>query len=332
MKPKQTITLSIRRQRGLRSSVVAALAAFGLAGFAPAEVPHKKLPPVEPCVVTARFVCAATINEARADYNLAFANANNAATTPERTAGRKQAAADYKEAVALARAQYRARRELCEALDEERYNPVIVPADFLTVAQTAAAPNRFFPLVPGTTFNYRAETPEGTETISFEVTRNTRTILGVTTLVVRDIVKLNGSVIEDTVDWFAQDRSGNVWYFGENTAEYQDGLITTTAGSWEAGVAGAKAGIIMFASPVVGTVYRQELFLGEAEDAAEVVALNESVSVPAGSYSGCLKTQDFTPIDPEVLEFKFYAPGIGSVLTVDPESGKRSELVSVQRN
>ena len=230
-----------------------------------------------------------------------------------------------------ARAQFRERRDLCEDLDEERYNPVILPADFLTVAQTAAAPNKFFPLVPGTTFNYRSVTPEGTETVEFTVTRDTRKILGVTTIVVRDIVKLNGSVIEDTLDWFAQDRSGNVWYFGENVADYEDGLIVSTAGSWEAGVAGAKAGIIMFANPVVGKVYRQELFLGEAEDAAEVLALNQKVTVRAGTYAGCLKTEDFTPMDPGASELKFYAPGVGSVLIINPDTGKRTELISVQK-
>ena len=163
------------------------------------------------------------------------------------------------------------------------------------------------------------------------MTRQTRNILGVTCIVVRDIVKVDGSVKEDTVDWFAQDRAGNVWYFGENTAEYVDGLITSIAGGWEAGVQGAKPGIIMFAQPAVGKVYRQELFLGEAEDAAGVLALNETVTVPAGTYTQCLKTEDFTPIDPGNTEFKYYAPGIGNVLTINPDTGKRVELISIVR-
>jgi hypothetical protein len=286
----------------------------------------------EPCRETARLMYSASVSEAMADYFVAVANANNEPTPAERAASKKQAKADYDEAVSLAKEQRRERFELCEELDEERYNPVINPADFLTVAQTAAAPNPLFPLVPGTTYNFRSVTDEGTETTEFTVTRDTRTILGVTCIVVRDIVRLDGNVIEDTVDWFAQDRSGNVWYFGENTAEYEDGLITTTAGSWEAGVNGARAGIIMFAQPVVGKVYRQELMLGEAEDAAEVIALSETVTVPAGTFINCLQTEDFTPLDPDNSEFKYYAPGVGNVLTINPDTGRRDELISVTHN
>ncbi len=332
MKTSQAIPSIIRLRRAARAAVFITLAAFAFTGVAQAETKRKPTPKAEPCMVTARFMFTSSVYEALADYHVALAKANNEPTSEDRTDARQEAAKGYKEAVDLAREQLRERRELCAELDEDRYNPVINPADFLTPAQTAAAPNRFFPLVPGTTFNYRAVTPEGTETVEFTVTRNTRTILGVTTIVVRDIVKLNGSVIEDTVDWFAQDRSGNVWYFGENTAEYEDGLITTTAGSWEAGVDGAKPGIIMLATPVVGKFYRQELFLGEAEDAAEVIALNESVTVAAGSYTGCLQTEDFTPIDPDNSEFKFYAPGVGNVLITNPDTGKRTELISVVRN
>lgn len=330
MKTKQTktcITSSTHCRRGAWSALIIPLAALVLAGAVHGQT-HTQC---EPCIGTARYVQSASLNEALADYNIALANANNAATAAEQAAGARQAASTYRKAVAIAHAQFRERSELCAELNEDRYNPVIRPGDFLTVAQTAATPNRFFPLVPGTTFNYRSVTPEGTETIEFTVTRDTRKILGITTIVVRDIVKLNGSVIEDTVDWFAQDRSGNVWYFGENTAEYEDGLIVSTAGSWEAGVAGARPGIIMFASPAVGKVYRQELFLGEAEDAAEVIALNQNVTVPAGTYAGCLKTEDFTPIDPDASEFKFYAPGIGNVLTINPDTGKRTELISIRK-
>lgn len=136
---------------------------------------------------------------------------------------------------------------------------------------------------------------------------------------------------EDTVDFFAQDRSGNVWYFGENTAEYVDGLIDNIDGSWIGGVNGAKPGIVMFATRVVGKEYRQELLLTEAEDAARIAALNESVTVPAGTYANCLRTEEFTALEPEALEFKFYAPNVGNVLTVDTRTGRRTELVSVVR-
>ena len=332
MKTSQAIPSIIRLRRTAQAAAFITLAAFAFTGVSQAETKRKPTPKAEPCMVTARFMFTSSVYEALADYNVALAKANNAATSEERTDARQEAAKGYKEAVDLAREQLRERRDLCAELDEDRYNPVINPADFLTPAQTAAAPNRFFPLVPGTTFNYRSVTPEGIETVELAVTRNTRTILGVTTIVVHDVLRLNGAIVEDTVDWFAQDRSGNVWYFGENTAEYEDGLISSTAGTWTAGVDGAKPGIAMFASPVVGKTYRQELLYGEAEDAAEVIALNENVTVAAGTYTGCLKTEDFTPIDPDVSESKFYAPGVGNVLTTNPTTGKRTELVSVVRN
>jgi hypothetical protein len=272
---------------------------------------------------------SSSLSEATADYYVALANANNQPTASERAAAKTQAAADYRDARALAKEQRRERRELCDELDEDRYNPTIKAEDFLSVAETAAQPNPLFPLVPGTTYHFRSEVPEGVETVDFTVTRETRTILGVTAIVVHDIVKLNGVVIEDTLDWFAQDRRGNVWYLGENVADFEDGLLVSTAGSWEAGIGGAKAGMIMFAQPTVGKVYRQELFLGEAEDAAEVLAIDAIVTVPAGTYTNCLQTEDFTPLDPDVKEIKYYAPGIGNVLTINPDTGKRVELISV---
>ncbi len=318
--------------RHRRAQWLAALTALIIPIAVEAGPPDSRLAKCEPCIGTARYLNRASLSEALADFNTALANANNEATPAARAAIKRQALEDYEDALELAKQQLRERRELCEELDEERYNPVIKQADFLSAAEIAASPNPLFPLVPGTTTNYRAETPEGVETVEFTVTRNTRTILGITCIVVRDIVKLDGSVIEDTLDWFAQDRSGNVWYFGENVADYEGGLIVSTAGSWEAGVAGAKPGIIMFAQPVVGKVYRQELFLGEAEDAAEILALDESITVPAGTYTHCLQTEDFTPIDPDVKEIKYYAPGIGNVLTIKPDTGKRTELISIVRN
>lgn len=325
-------TPSPRRKHQWQAAALAAMAALLIPAFVHAE-PDKGKSKCEPCIETARLMRSSSLSEAAADYYVALAKANNESTAAERAAAKKRAAEDYKIARDLAKEQLRERRELCEELDEDRYNPVIDPANFLSVAETAATPNPLFLLVPGTTYNFRSVSAEGTETVEFAVTRETRSILGVTCIVVRDIVRRgDGSVVEDTVDWFAQDRQGNVWYFGENTAEYEGGLITTTAGSWEAGVSGAKPGIIMFAQPVVGKVYRQELFLGEAEDAAEIISLNQTVTVPAGTYSRCLQTEDFTPIDPDNTEFKYYAPGIGNVLTINPETGKRVELISVTHN
>ena len=125
----------------------------------------------------------------------------------------------------------------------------------------------------------------------------------------------DGELIEDTLDWYAQDVAGNVWYLGEDTAEYENGVIVSTAGSWEAGVDGAQPGIIMLADPQVGDVYRQEFYAGEAEDLAEITALTGSVSVEGGSWSGdeVLVTEEWTPLEPEVRERKTYALGVGVV-------------------
>ena len=333
-RPASRINTMSQPARGMGHPQRVALATVAMllfTNFAYAELDKAKSK-CEPCIETARLMHSSSLHEAAADYYVGLAKANNEPAATERIAAKKQAVDAYKSARELAKQQLRERHELCEELDEDRYSPVINPAEFLSVAETAAGPNPLFPLVPGTTYNFRSVTPEGTETVEFAVTRDTRAIQGVTCIVVRDIVRLNGSVTEDTVDWFAQDRRGNVWYFGENTAEYEDGLITSTAGSWEADVSGAKPGIIMFGRPVVGKVYRQELFLGEAEDAAEVLALSEMVEVPAGTYSNCLKTEDFTPISPNNTEIKYYAPGVGNVLTLTPATGKRVELISVTHN
>ena len=313
------------RSRGLKATLLlAAFAALAVMGST-----HAGTCASDASVTIARLVYHSDLNGALGDYNLALAKANNEPTAVARTAARKLAAADYKDAVDNAKAQFQARRDLVEDLGEDRYNPAIDPANFVSPAEIAAHPNPLYPLIPGTTMNYRTVTATETTTTAITVTRETRVLLGVTCIVVRDTAKVNGALHEDTVDFFAQDRSGNVWYFGENTAEYVDGLINKIDGSWLAGVNGARPGIIMFAAPAVGKTYRQELLFTEAEDAAEIVALNESVTVPAGTYAHCLKTEEFTPIEPDALEFKYYAPGVGNVLTVDSRTGKRGELISV---
>jgi hypothetical protein len=145
---------------------------------------------------------------------------------------------------------------------------------------------------------------------------------------VRDTVTLDGELIEDTFDWFAQDIDGNVWYLGEDTKEYENGEVVTTEGSWEAGVDGAEAGIVMLANPQVGDAYRQEWYPGHAEDVAEVVSLNEEVTVPFGTFTNCLQTRDFSTLEPELNEFKYYCTSVGAVtLEVVIDSGERVELI-----
>jgi len=195
--------------------------------------------------------------------------------------------------------------------------------------------NLYFPLVPGTTFHYEARTKDGLETEDFIVTSDTKVILGVTTRVVEDIVLLDGSVIEHTFDWFAQNReTGDVWYFGEDSREFDPvtGQLIGTAGSWQAGRKRAQAGIIMWGDPAahVGETYSEEVAPGVAEDMARVVSLDARVRVPFRSFDGCLKTENFTPLEPDFREEKYYCPGVGLVLGVAVTGGKeRNELVSI---
>jgi hypothetical protein len=202
------------------------------------------------------------------------------------------------------------------------------PSDF-----TADVTNAWFPLEPGTRWTYRETTEDG-EVMRVVVTSTsvTREIAnGVTARVVRDTVTLDGDIIEDTLDWYAQDSAGTVWYLGEDTAEFENGEITTRAGSFEAGVDDAQAGVIMPATPEVGMAYRQEYYEGEAEDNGEVLALGQHVTVPAGDYDNLLQTADTTPLEPDVLEHKYYAEGVGLVLTIDQEDEGREELLAVTR-
>ncbi len=201
------------------------------------------------------------------------------------------------------------------------YTPVIDPGAFID-----SVDNRFFPLVPGTVFTYAADA----ETVVVTVTADTKAILGVTCTVVHDVGRVDGEVTEDTYDYYAQDTMGAVWYFAEDTKELAGGQVVSTAGSWEAGVDQAKPGILIPAHPTVGMKYRQEYHACDAEDMGEILALSASATVPAGTYTGCLKTHDFTPLEPNANEQKYYAPGVGQVLTVDVSGGGREELLSVQ--
>lgn len=192
--------------------------------------------------------------------------------------------------------------------------------------------NLFFPLIPGTRFEYRSDTDEGVETTIVEVTNQTRTILGIVTTVVRDRVYLDGDLTEDTYDWYAQDGAGNVWYLGEASCEIVDDQCVSTEGSWEAGVDGARAGIQMWGDPALhqGKTYRQEFYQDVAEDIAKVVRLDVTVSVPYGTFSGCLVTMDGNLLEPGVVEHKYYCPGVGLVLEVEPRGGRsRLELQAV---
>ncbi|UCD35393.1 MAG: hypothetical protein JSU90_00775 [Nitrospiraceae bacterium] len=276
------------------------------------------------CTTTTDAAFNACGYEVDDDYWIALGNCANLANAAARSGCEKEAREERKSGKEDCRDQRDAREEICEAINEDPYDPVIDPGDFLDKNGIIANPNPWFPLIPGTTWVYEG----GDETITVTVTNDTKEILGVTCIVVRDVVEEDGDVIEDTVDWYAQDIDGNVWYFGEISQEFEDGELISLDGSWKAGVDGAKAGIIMKANPQKGDVYRQEFALGEAEDMGEVLDVNGSASVPAASCSGtCVITRDWTPLEPDGEENKYYAPGIGAILEVNPDTGERVELV-----
>ena len=189
------------------------------------------------------------------------------------------------------------------------WNPTINPDDFVSVID-----NPLLPFEPGTTFVYEADGRDGREREEVVVTHEKKVILGVTCTVVRDTATTDGEVTEVTLDWYAQHRDGTVWYFGEDSKEYKKGKVVGTAGSWQAGVHGAKPGILMEAHPKVGDTYHQEFAQGVAEDMATVVSLKGSATVPYGSFTNCLKTKEFSPLEPGVMEHKLYAPGVGNVI------------------
>ena len=203
------------------------------------------------------------------------------------------------------------------------YNPKIDPAAF-----TDQITNPYFPLKPGTTLIYDGTRDSQPRRAEVTVTSETKTILGVKCLVVRDVVTSNNALVEKTVDWYAQDKDGNVWYFGEDTAEYTNGAVSSTAGTWLAGVDGAIPGIVMEAAPKVGDAYRQEYRPGVAEDFAKVEKLDATITVPAGSYDRVVVTEDTDLLDTSKLEHKSYAPGVGFVGTEGMVNGHH-EIVSL---
>ena len=190
--------------------------------------------------------------------------------------------------------------------------------------------NRYFPLSPETTLVYKGM-HEGEPAVDyFEVTDETRVVNGVRCRVVHDRLYVDGRLVEDTYDWFAQDRAGNVWYFGERTREFDEaGNVVSTEGSWEAGVDGARQGIYMPRKPRVGAVYQQEVAAG-AQDLFKVLSLDAKVTVPYGTFTNAMKTKEWTPLEPGVVGRKYYAPRVGTVLEADLPNGDYLELVRIR--
>jgi hypothetical protein len=192
--------------------------------------------------------------------------------------------------------------------------------------------NPYLPMRPGTRWVYREREDGVTQRDVVTVTRRTRTLAGVETRAVRDVVTQHGRVVEATTDYYAQDDDGTLWYFGERTVEISKSGHRSTAGSWLAGRHGAQAGVIMPAHPAIGMAYRQEFRKGVAEDEARVLSLDEQVEVPFGHWKRTLMTKEVTPLEPDALEHKFYARGIGPVLTLGISGSiGREELIRFRR-
>jgi hypothetical protein len=192
---------------------------------------------------------------------------------------------------------------------------VFDPGDFVETIT-----NPYFPLYPGEVFIYSGVTDEGPEVLQIYVSHQKKTILGVDCAVVNETVTVDGILVEVAINWYAQDKKGNVWYFGEDSKEYQDGVVSGTGGSWEAGINGAVQGIIMEAHPRIGDVYQQEVAPGVATDMAQVLSKTRSIKVPYGNFNDCLFTKEWSDLEPGVTEYKYYVRGVGFALGITGEN------------
>lgn len=247
------------------------------------------------------------------------------------------AAAEFDEGIEECNAVLEARLELCESLADETHEPAFGPgfaANFVNPLEigSTVTPNPWFPLVPGNRWLYEGED----ETVEVVVTGDTKLIDGVTCIVVVDTATEEGVVVEVTDDWYAQDLDGNVWYCGEISENYEefegdmtDGPeLVDIDGSWKAGRDGAEPGILLPFSPEPGQIFRQEFAQGDAEDVIEILATDATEMAPGGVCNGnCLLTRDFTPLEPEAEENKYYVPGLGLIVEVDVVTGDRVQLI-----
>jgi len=261
------------------------------------------------------------------DYWIAMGNCSNLMDENARSSCKTETKQLSREVQTECKQQSEARADICAVIGEAAYDPQIAPANFVDPLQigSSVAANAYFPLVPGNKWTYEG----GGETNIVTVTEETKEIQGVKCIVVIDTVTEDGDLVEDTESWYAQDISGRVWFFGEISKSFEDGELTEIESFWEAGVDSAKAGVLQQAAPQVGDMYRQEFVLGETEEVTEVISLNATASVPAVScVEECLMTREFTALEPGI-EHRYYAPGIGFILEIHPDTGERFELIEM---
>jgi uncharacterized protein YjiK len=192
---------------------------------------------------------------------------------------------------------------------DQSYDPSIIPENFIDVPK-----NPYLPVIPGTILRYTGTDKEKIETIEIHVTHATKTILGITCIGASEQVLSGGNPVEMTISWYAQDQDGNVWQFGEETEELNNGQVISTDGTWEAGVDGAKPGIVMRQNPQPGAPYRQEYYFNNAEDMGQVVDILESLATGIGVFNNVIKVKEWTELEPGLEEYKYYAPNVGLIL------------------
>jgi len=225
------------------------------------------------------------------------------------------ASAELDTALGVCDAQLAARLRFCEVLATYP-DPGIDPDHFVGVVD-----NPYFPLTPGVTFVYESHTDAGLKRRNVSVTGETREILGVECVVVRELETLDGVVVETSDEWFAQDVEGNVWCFGEHSLEFEDDKLVDVDNR-QVGSDGVRAGICMKAAPGIADTYYHQFAPGHSEEIAEVLGVDESVTIRSGTFDGCVKIGTSSLLDPEEVDYKYYAPGIGLILDANDDDGK----------
>jgi len=287
------------------------------AGAAPA--PQQGQPP---CEVMALALRKAAREEARAQFWRDIALCVNDPASNLAT-GLQEAWSTRQAAYQLAQIQFQARLQACSELGHGTYDPQIAPNEFSPVIN-----NPWFPHEPGQTRIYEMKSGDFLERVESTTLEETVQIGGFTCRQVHVVHTRNGVLIEDTLDWFGQRNDGAVWYFGELSQSYEGGFLDSLDGTWRTGKDGAKPGIMMLGTPTVGAIYRQEFQQEDAEDIAKVLSTNETVTTAYGTWHNCLKIEEWSPLENE-REIKYYAPGVGFVLEINPATGERLELLDV---
>jgi hypothetical protein len=315
------IANSIKRFRKIQSHLLLTLFVIGLTSATTCLAGETNF-----CQLSSQQELSSCRTGAQSTLQLALAQCDNVPDAPRRLACKRRAFASQKSALRLCDRQLSKRQQICQKLGPAPYSPDIDPADFITVVD-----NTYFPLTPGTTLIYETQTPDGFEHHEFTVTHNTATILGVTCVEIHNPVTLNGQLTGDTLDYFAQDKAGNVWFFKDDSDDVSGGRVVKVDG-WTAGVNGASPGIQAEAHPAIGDFYRQDLLLSTAEEVAQVLELDTTVTVPAGTFQHCVEIEEGTGLEPDAREHKFYCPGVGLALDIDLVTGNRLPLVAIRRD